>query len=66
MPAPGHSGRAGDGVGRIVQAARPHADSVRVDALGNVIAVRRAAVEGARTGLISAHMDEVGFRVLKI
>lgn len=66
MAATGPSGSEED-VGRlIVQAARPHADSVRVDALGNVIAVRRAAVEGARTCLISAHMDEVGFRVLKI
>jgi putative aminopeptidase FrvX len=40
---------------------RPLADMVRVDTLGNVIAVRRG--QGARTVMIAAHMDEIGFLV---
>ncbi|CAM3357416.1 M42 family metallopeptidase [Deinococcus deserti] len=41
------------------------ADEVRVDALGNVIAFRGAAGEGAarQRVMISAHMDEIGFLV---
>ncbi|WP_102126410.1 M42 family metallopeptidase [Deinococcus planocerae] len=42
------------------------ADEVRVDPLGNVIAVRRGredAAEGRERVMLSAHMDEIGFLV---
>lgn len=48
----------------------PHADEVRVDRLGNLIAVRRAA-RSAGAGpplkvMVAAHMDEIGFMVKAI
>ena len=66
VEATGPSGSEEDVVRRVVKAARPYADSLEVDAFGNVIAIRRAAQEGARRCIISAHLDEVGFRVYKI
>lgn len=66
VEATGPSGSEEDVVQLVVKAARPYADSLDVDAFGNVIAVRRAAQESARRCIISAHMDEVGFRVYKI
>ena len=66
VEATGPSGSEEDVVQRVVEAARPYADSLDVDAFGNVIAVRRAAQDDARRCIISAHMDEIGFRVYKI
>ncbi len=48
----------------------PHADEVRVDRLGNLVAVRRAA-RSAGSGpplkvMVAAHMDEIGFMVKAI
>ncbi|MGI8747676.1 MAG: M42 family metallopeptidase, partial [Deinococcus sp.] len=63
VEATGPSGSEEDVIRVIVEAARPHADSLEVDPFGNVVAVRRAAAEGARRCVISAHMDEVGFLV---
>ena len=62
----GPSGSEEDVVTRVVEAARPLSDSLRVDAFGNVIAIKNAAQDGARTCLISAHMDEIGFRIAQI
>ncbi|ULH17056.1 M20/M25/M40 family metallo-hydrolase (plasmid) [Deinococcus sp. KNUC1210] len=62
----GPSGSEEDVVRRVAEFARPYADSTEIDAFGNVIAIRRAAQEGARQCIISAHMDEIGFRVRKI
>ncbi|MDB5046322.1 MAG: putative Endoglucanase [Deinococcus sp.] len=50
----------------VAQAASALADQVDVDAFGNVIAIRRAGAAEARSLLIAAHMDEVGFRVRQI
>ena len=36
---------------------------IKTDAMGNVIALRRCGKEGARSLLLCAHMDEVGFVV---
>jgi endoglucanase len=57
----------------VLAAIRDHADEVKVDALGNVIAVKksRASPERSRRGngrraprvLVAAHMDEVGFMI---
>ena len=48
----------------------PHADEVRVDRLGNLVAVRRAArAAGSRPPLkvmVAAHLDEIGFMVKAI
>ncbi|WP_420594011.1 M42 family metallopeptidase [Deinococcus sp.] len=66
VEATGPSGSEEDVVRLLVQAARPYADRLDVDAFGNVIAVRRAEADTARRCIISAHMDEIGFRVYKI
>lgn len=41
----------------------PFADEVRSDAMGNVLAVKRCGKPGAKTILLDAHMDEIGFVV---
>jgi putative aminopeptidase FrvX len=45
-------------------ALQPLADTLRVDALGNLIAMKRG--KGARTVMLAAHMDEIGFLVRSI
>ncbi|MGQ0604564.1 MAG: M42 family metallopeptidase [Anaerolineales bacterium] len=52
----------------IREAVRPYADEINVDALGNVLVVRRARRSSATRRaadrmLVAAHMDEVGFMV---
>ncbi len=66
VEATGPSGSEEDVVRLVVQAARALADDVQVDAFGNVIVVREAATPDARRCIISAHMDEIGFRVRHI
>ena len=49
----------------VLEAIRPHVDEVKVDALGNVLAVKHAA--RGRTAprlLLAAHMDEVGLMIV--
>lgn len=41
-------------------------DEARVDAMGNVLAIKRCAYEDAPTVLLEAHLDEVGFMVTHI
>jgi|SRR5579859_1169412 len=49
----------------VLEAIRPHVDEVKVDALGNVLAVKRAARRRAAPRLLlAAHMDEVGFMIV--
>ena len=43
----------------------PLADSFEVDAIGNVIAVKKAKTADFTRVLIAAHMDEVGFLLVK-
>ena len=66
VEATGPSGSEEDVIRIVADLARPYADSIEIDAFGNVTAVRRAAQEGARQCVVSAHMDEIGFRVRKI
>ena len=41
----------------------PYMDETKIDALGNVIGVRRCGKENARKLLFDAHIDEIGFIV---
>lgn len=45
----------------VLEEIQPYADEVRVDALGNVLAVRHASGENPLRVMLAAHMDEVGF-----
>ena len=44
----------------------PHADSVRVDALGNLIVFKRGAKAAGNRLMLCAHMDEVGLMVKSV
>ncbi|MDO5331143.1 MAG: M42 family metallopeptidase [Bacillota bacterium] len=61
----GVSGDEGNVRDYIKQIAEKYADSVKVDALGNLIVFKKGAVRGTKL-MVSAHMDEVGFMVEKI
>lgn len=41
------------------------ADDIKVDALGNVLAVRHARQEPALSVMLAAHMDEIGFMLVE-
>ena len=44
----------------------PYADSIRVDAMGNLIAVKHGEKPGKHSLMLAAHMDEVGLMVRSI
>lgn len=63
--APGCAGQ--DGVARqAIELLAPLVDEIEQDALGNVLAVRHADKPDAKTVLLEAHMDEIGFLVTGI
>lgn len=41
----------------------PYADSIRVDAMGNLIVEKKGRVPGSKTLMLAAHMDEVGLMI---
>ena len=41
----------------------PYVDEVKIDALGNVLAIRKSANPDAKTLMLDAHTDEIGFLV---
>lgn len=41
----------------------PYVDETKTDAMGNLITVRRCGKSGARSIMLNAHMDEIGFVV---
>lgn len=47
----------------LADAMRPFCDEVRVDALGNLICLKKGSAKSPRRVMLSAHMDEVGFLV---
>lgn len=50
----------------ITEQVRPYADSIRVDAMGNLIVFKRGKVASGNDLLFSAHMDEVGLMITQI
>ena len=57
------SGFEGPAVQRAAELLRPLADEVKVTRLQSVAAVRRCGLPGAKTLLLDAHLDEIGFLV---
>ena len=47
----------------VLEEIRPHADEVKVDALGNVLATRRGSGGQRVRVMLAAHMDEVGLMI---
>ena len=45
---------------------RPLVDEVTIDAMGNVLGLRRCAVKDAPTIMLEAHLDEIGFVVTRV
>jgi putative aminopeptidase FrvX len=57
----GVSGAEGEVRQIILKAIEGHADEIKIDALGNVLAHRRGTGERVFRVMVAAHMDEVGF-----
>ena len=49
----------------VLEHVRPLADEVRVDALGNVLAIKRGKGSRRLRVMVAAHMDEVGFMLTR-
>ncbi len=49
----------------VLEQVRPLADEVRVDALGNVLAIKRGTAPRRLRVMVAAHMDEVGFMLTR-
>lgn len=47
----------------VLEEVRPHADEVKVDALGNVLVNKRGSGDPSLRVMLAAHMDEVGLMV---
>jgi tetrahedral aminopeptidase len=62
--AAGVSGDEGEVRGIVLESIQGHADEIRVDALGNVLAVCKAKQPGAMRVMVAAHMDEVGLMLV--
>lgn len=50
----------------IIQNIRDYVDELYVDALGNVIALKKGSGEHRKKVMISSHMDEIGFAALAV
>ncbi len=48
----------------VLSEVRPHADEVKVDALGNVLVTKRGSGENRLRVMLAAHMDEVGMMLI--
>jgi len=48
----------------VLQEIKDHVDEVRVDALGNVLAIRKGTAGKRLRVMVAAHMDEVGFMLV--
>ena len=63
--APGDSGYEEPAAQVFMKYSRPHADELRRDNLGGVIAVKKGTADSPRV-MIDAHLDEIGFMVKRI
>jgi putative aminopeptidase FrvX len=52
--------------GIIIEAIKEHVDEVRVDSMGNLIALKRGTGESKLKVMVAAHMDEVGLMITHI
>lgn len=50
----------------ISAAARPHAESIRTDSMGNLIVFKKGEKASGQTLMLAAHMDEVGLLIRSI
>ena len=50
----------------VVSHLKPHVDSLRIDALGNVIGMKKGKGKGQPRVMVAAHMDQIGFLVSHI
>jgi endoglucanase len=48
----------------VLEQIRPSADDIKIDALGNVLAVRQGQGDGRLRVMLAAHMDEVGLMLV--
>jgi putative aminopeptidase FrvX len=48
----------------VLEEITPYADSVKVDALGNVLAIHKCSAKDPLRVMLAAHMDEVGFMLV--
>jgi endoglucanase len=62
--ASGVSGDEGEVRKIVLEQVKPIADEVKVDALGNMLAVRRGSGKNRLRVMLAAHMDEVGFMIV--
>lgn len=60
----GVSGNEDDVRGLIVDAVREHVDQLEIDAMGNVLALKRGSEEDPLRVMLAAHMDEIGLMVI--
>lgn len=44
---------------------KPNADEIKIDALGNILAIKHALTQPAMRVMLAAHMDEVGFMIVE-
>ncbi len=49
----------------VLEQVQPLADECKVDALGNVLAVKKARVDNPLRVMLAAHMDEIGFMIVQ-
>jgi tetrahedral aminopeptidase len=55
------SGDEGEVRAIVMEQVKPHVDEIKIDALGNVLAIRSGQSERRLRVMLAAHMDEVGF-----
>jgi endoglucanase len=60
----GVSGNEGDVRSIVLEAVREHVDELTIDALGNLLTVKRGTDEDPIRVMVSAHMDEIGLMVV--
>lgn len=60
----GVSGDEGEIRAIVLEHIKPLADELKIDALGNILAVRKAKTPGALKVMLAAHMDEIGFMLV--